>query len=128
MSTEIDSLSKALDSGDLKGAQAAYSSIQDKMSQGPQGTSASAGGQSQSSSSSDDVLKTLLDALNKGDDSSSSGTSHKKHHTQSSSTTDSTTSVKDMLTAALKSYSSQWGNNYAQSASNSALQSSSIYG
>jgi hypothetical protein len=32
--SEIEDLKKALDSGDLKGAQEAYSKIQDKMSQG----------------------------------------------------------------------------------------------
>jgi hypothetical protein len=126
--SEIENLSKALDSGDLKGAQTAFSSIQDKMSQGPQGMMAADSGQTQGSSAQDDVIKTLLAALNKEDDSSSSSTSHKKNHNQTSSSTDSTTSVKDMLASAIKSYSSQWGSSYAQSASNSALQSSSIYG
>ncbi len=66
--SEITDLEKALDSGDLKAAQQAYSKIQQKMSQGgpPQGGQPSQGGQgdtvtlssksssSQSSSSSSD--------------------------------------------------------------------------
>jgi hypothetical protein len=126
--SEIESLSKALDSGDLKGAQAAYSSIQDKISQGPQGMMAADSSQTQGSSAQDDVIKTLLAALNKEDDSNSSSTSHKKHHNQSSSSTDSTSSVKDMLASAIKSYSSQWGNSYAQNATNSTSLASSVYG
>jgi hypothetical protein len=126
--SEIESLSKALDSGNLKGAQAAYSSIQDKMSQGPQGMMAADCGQTQGSSAQDDVIKTLLAALNKEDDSNSSSTSRKKHHNQTTSSTDSTSSVKDMLASAIKSYSSQWGNSYAQNATNATSLASSVYG
>ena len=35
MSADIDSLGKALESGDLKAAQEAYAKIQEKLSQGP---------------------------------------------------------------------------------------------
>jgi len=126
--SEIESLSKALDSGDLEYAQTAYSSIQDKMSQGPQGMMAADSGQTQGSSAQDDVIKTLLAALNKEDDSNSSSTSNKKHHNQTSSLTDTTSSVKDMLASAIKSYSSQWGSNYAENATNSTAVATSIYG
>jgi hypothetical protein len=126
--SEIESLSKALDSGDLKGAQSAYSKIQEKMSQGPQGMMAADSGQTQGSSAQDDVIKTLLAALSKEDDSKTSGTSKKKYDKQTSATADNTASVKDVLTAAIKSYSSQWGSSYAQNATNTTSLASSVYG
>jgi hypothetical protein len=126
---EIESLSKALDSGNLKGAQAAYSSIQDKMSQGPQGVMAADSGQTQGSSAQDDVIKTLLAALSKEEDSTSSSAPKKKHSSQSSASSDSSTaSVKDMLAAALKSYTKWSASSYAQNSNNAISLGSAVYG
>jgi len=110
-SKDLQSLSDALESGSMSDAQGIFANIQDKLASGPPKDGNVQSAEASGSSSTDTVAQTLqalLDALDK----SSSATG---------STTDSGNSLKEILAAALKSYTQQSSSGYAQGTASSSL-------
>jgi len=121
-SQDLQSLGDALESGSLTDAQDIFSNIEDKLSSPPQGPPPGpppGNGQAQGSDSEDTVantLQALLDALNEN----SSSTSSTSTSTSDTSEDDPITTLKALLTSALKSYQQMSSSQYADDAANSA--------
>lgn len=122
-SQDLQSLGNALESGSLSDAQDIFSNIEDKLSSRPQGPPPGpppGNGQAQGSDSEDTVantLQALLDALNENESSTTSTSSTSSSDT---SENDPITTLKALLTSALKSYQQMSTTQYADDAANSA--------